>query len=45
MRLSNRSIGFILAGAMLSLLVTTMLIRKFGNYPMLTEPAGIQADK
>lgn len=39
MRLRNRTIGFMLAGGMLALLVTTMLIRKFGDYPMLTEPA------
>jgi hypothetical protein len=44
-RLQNKTIGLMLAGGMLALLVTTMLIRKFGDYSMLTEPAAAKAEK
>jgi hypothetical protein len=39
MKLSNRSIGWMLAGGMLALLVTAMLIRAWGDYPSLAVPA------
>ncbi|MBY0586133.1 hypothetical protein K2X85_03090 [bacterium] len=37
MRFSNRAIGLALATAMLALMTTAILIRKFGDYPSLME--------